>query len=86
MSVIVDNLDVFVGDKYGYVRYLRNDAGADGEPVYVELTGAATGNIDRLEVTNAAYKQFVDAGAGMGGNADEQVFPTPVFRDDAVLG
>jgi uncharacterized repeat protein (TIGR01451 family) len=42
------DLDAFVGDKYGYVRYLRNEAGPGNDPVYVELTGAAspTGALD----------------------------------------
>jgi uncharacterized repeat protein (TIGR01451 family) len=42
------DLDAFVGDKYGYVRYLRNDGGLGNDPVYVELTGAAspTGSLD----------------------------------------
>ncbi|HVR28236.1 MAG TPA: FG-GAP-like repeat-containing protein, partial [Thermoanaerobaculia bacterium] len=42
------DLDAFVGDKYGYVRYLRNEAGPGKHPVYVELTGAAspTGALD----------------------------------------
>lgn len=42
------DLDAFVGDKYGYVRYLRNEAGPGAQPVFVELTGAAspTGDLD----------------------------------------
>jgi uncharacterized repeat protein (TIGR01451 family) len=42
------DLDAFVGDKYGYVRYLRSVAPPGGEPEYVELTGAAspTGLLD----------------------------------------
>ncbi len=42
------DLDAFVGDKYGYVRYLQNDPTPDGKPVYTELTGAAspTGSLD----------------------------------------
>jgi uncharacterized repeat protein (TIGR01451 family) len=42
------DLDAFVGDKYGYVRYLRNEAGPGSPPVYVELIGPAspTGSLD----------------------------------------
>ncbi len=42
------DLDVFAGDKYGYVRYLENVAGPGAEPVYEERTGAAspTGSLD----------------------------------------
>ncbi len=42
------DLDAFVGDKYGYVRYLQNDPTPDGKPHYTELTGAAspTGSLD----------------------------------------
>jgi uncharacterized repeat protein (TIGR01451 family) len=42
------DLDAFVGDKYGYVRYLRNDGGPGNDPVYVELTGldSPTGDLD----------------------------------------
>jgi uncharacterized repeat protein (TIGR01451 family) len=41
------DLDVFAGDKYGYVRYLEN-VGSATDPVYEERTGAAspTGAID----------------------------------------
>jgi len=42
------DLDAFVGDKYGYVRYLENVAPPGGKPEYQELTGAAspTGSLD----------------------------------------
>jgi uncharacterized repeat protein (TIGR01451 family) len=44
------DLDLFVGDKYGSVRYLENVGSAE-EPIYEERTGAAspTGDLDLSE-------------------------------------